>query len=92
MPVHPIRVPRDAYRGSNPRRLRKRQEFNELAQMLESYINDTFAKSGETGTVFIYANIAQKFNLTTEQVRDVLFAVDGGHNGITVTRPTQQDR
>jgi hypothetical protein len=84
MPAYPIRVPRDSYSGKQARRVRKRQEFNEAAERLERYINDTFEKSGDDSMVFIYGFVAHDLGMTTAQVRDVLFGVDAGHNGLRV--------
>ena len=86
MPTHPIRVPRSTYSGTDASKLRKRQTFNELAARLEQYINAAFEERGEESYIFTYAAIASELGLTTKQVREVLIAIDGGYNGLSVTK------
>ncbi len=86
MVEYPIKVPRDGYRGSQPRRKAKQCETNQIAEWLEKYLNDKIAADPTERQVYIYGFIASDLGLRTEVVRDILFGVDGGHNGLTVVR------
>jgi len=87
MPVYPISVPRDYYRGSNPRRCRKRQRCNEIDELCEDYLNRKISENPNEIQMYTYALIAHELSLTTKEVSEVLFGVDAGHNGITVRKP-----
>jgi hypothetical protein len=82
----PISVPRDGYRGNDRRRRQKQQQYNEVAKECEEYLNRTIAANPAETQVYYYAYIAGDLNLSVEDVRDVLFAVDCGHNGLTVSK------
>jgi hypothetical protein len=86
---YPISVPRDGYRGNAPRRKRKQQRRNEVAKEYEEYLNRKIAETPDETQMFSYASIARELNLFLEDVRDVLFAVDCGHNGLTVQKTAQ---
>jgi hypothetical protein len=86
MVEYPIRVPRDGYRGSQPRRKAKQREANQIAEKLEKYLNDKIAADPSDRQTYIYGFIAGDLGLPTEVVRDILFGVDGGHNGLTVIK------
>jgi hypothetical protein len=86
MPVYPIHVPRSRYRGNNPRLLRKAQRHNDIAMACEDYLNRKVAEQREDVHVYIYGFMASDLGLTTEEVRDVMFAVDCGHNGIAIRK------
>jgi hypothetical protein len=86
MPVYPIHVPRSRYRGNNPRLLRKAQRHNDIAKTCEDYLNRKVVEQPGDAHVYIYGSMASELGLTTEEVRDVMFAVDCGHNGITIRK------
>ena len=86
MPVYPIHVPRSRYRGNTPRRLRKAQRLNEIARTCEDYLNRKVAEQRENVHGYSYGFMASDLGLTAEEVRDVMFAVDCGHNGITIRK------
>ncbi len=86
MPVYPIHVPRSGYRGSDPRLLRKAQRHNDIAKTCEDYLNRKVSEQHEDAHVYIYGFMAIDLGLTTEEVRDVMFAVDCGHTGITIRK------
>ena len=85
MPLIPIRVPRDPYRGSNANRRRKAAEFDRIAEKLEEHINREMAMSSETRHVFVYGELAFDLGLLQNQVRDALAGI-GGDTGIAVWR------
>jgi hypothetical protein len=86
MVLYPLRIPRHPYRGSHPPTRRKADRFNAVAEKLERYINSEFEKSHEQTRVFIYGFVARELGWDTAEVADVLFGVDAGSNGITITR------
>ena len=83
MASFPISVPRDGYRGSDPSR-RKQQRHNEVAKECEEYLNRKIAENSSETQVYHHVSIAHDLNLFLEDVHNVLFAVDSGHNGLTV--------
>jgi len=92
MVTYPIHVPRKRYRGTNERLTEKTISYNELASLLEAHINKKI-KDGE-GEVhqFLYWSLASELNLDEKEVRDILFGVDCGHNGLTVSKPMNKPR
>ena len=91
MTVYPVNVPRKHYRGTKSRLRQKARRYNEIAQICEDYLNRRIAERPEEVQQYTYAFMASDLNLTTAQVREVMFGVDAGHNGITVRKlPPQQ--
>jgi hypothetical protein len=86
MVTYPVSVPRDPYRGRNPSRLRKPQDFDRLAEQLERYINERVAKKDDEIQEFLYGFIAIDLGIEQDRVRDVLFGVDCGHNALLVQK------
>jgi hypothetical protein len=86
MPI-PVRVPRDTYRGREPRRLRKRDEYNRVAQRVEAYLNDDLAKQAEhTVTVYFSHTIANALQEDSDLVQRVVFGIDAGSGGVTICK------
>jgi hypothetical protein len=79
------------YRGLNPRRVEKRTAHNELATQLEDYINGEFQACGRDHETFIYGYVANALGIPVEDVRRLLFSLEGGHNGFSVWRPRSHD-
>ena len=86
MVIYPIRVKRKQYRGMNPREQEKTRNYNELAKVLEGYINEKIKEDESEVQQYIYGNIASDLNLEIAEVREILFSVDCGHNGFTVKK------
>lgn len=86
MARYPIDVSRDAYHGSSNTRRIKAMRHNEIASILENHINTNVASSTQSHHQFTYAVLAAKLNLYLEDVRDVLFDQDCGHNGFSVIK------
>ncbi len=60
--------------------------------MCEDYLNAKMAdEQSESAHVYIYGFMARDLGLTTDEVRDVMFAVDCGHNGITIRKPAKNE-
>jgi hypothetical protein len=83
----PIRVEREHYRGSDPKRRAKVARYNEDAATLEQHINAQIAK-GKRG-VFMYYEISRDTGIPLKRVEEILFTVDCGHNGFTVVDETE---
>jgi hypothetical protein len=86
MKVFPIHVPRHPYRGSNPSKRQKMMDYNRDADRLEKYLNDRIQADPSPIQQYIYGFIAPDVGLSVERVREILFGVDSGHNGLTVAK------
>jgi hypothetical protein len=84
--VFPIRVPRKQYRGSSDFLRRRTVEHNQCAVRIEQYLNDRIATDPNSIQTYTYEFITLDLDLTAEQVREILFSVDCGHNGLTVAK------
>jgi hypothetical protein len=83
---YPITAKRSAYRGADPQKREKSRRTDAAAAEIEQHVNDRLSKV-EPGTYsLLYYEIASATGYSEEQVRDALFSVDGGHNGLTVTK------
>jgi hypothetical protein len=87
MVTYPIHVSRKRYGGRNLARLRNSQEHNRLAEQLENYLNAKIEQNSNQTQVYLYAQIAIDLGFSVDAIRAVLFAVDSGHNGLTVRKP-----
>lgn len=85
MVVYPLHVPRKGYRGSKLGILQEVTHRNKFAMELEDYLNARIRERDESVQTCLYYAIARDLNPPIDDVRDTLFAVDGGHNGLTVT-------
>jgi hypothetical protein len=88
---YPVHVPRKNYRGSNTVIQIKTNERNRIAAELERYINQRIKEQKEETKVYLYYEIASATGNSLELVREILFGVDGGHNGFTAKKPTDID-
>jgi hypothetical protein len=84
IPSYPLSVPRDHYSGKDPRRHEKARRHNEVAKECEDYLNQKIRENPDEVQMYVYGDIAHDLNLSTEDVYAVLFAIDCGHNGLTV--------
>jgi hypothetical protein len=84
---YPVFVPRRHYRGSKDRLRRKITDYNRVAAELEAYLNRQIEASDEDTQVLFYEDIARATGVPLDMVRDILFGVDCGHNGLTVHKP-----
>lgn len=80
---YPINVGRDNYSGSDQKKIEKRVEYNSIALKLEHYINKQI-EQGKRGR-FLYSDIARETGVDINLVRSILFSVDCGHNGFTIS-------
>lgn len=86
MKVAPVFVPLDPYRGSQQARLRKAIQYNECARAMEAYLNASIEADPTPIQTYYYPQLARATGFDRALVRRVLFAVDNGHNGLTVAR------
>ena len=92
MVTYPIRVPRDGYRGNNTKKRQKSAEKNRIAKELEDYLNRAIEKDDANMQKYIYGFIAADTGYSEETVRNILFGVYCGHNGLTVIKnPSHQN-
>jgi len=86
MVSYPIRIPRKPYNGSDPRKIAKIQELNEIAAEIETVINDIIKNQENNIIKFTYAEIASITGYKVSTVQDICVSIDGGGNGFTVIR------
>jgi hypothetical protein len=79
---YPIRGNRDNYRGSDPTKIAKRNEYNATADRLERHVNKQI-ENGKRGT-FTYALIAIETGIDPKLVENILYSVDCGNTGFTI--------
>lgn len=89
MATYPVRIHPKPYRGKKQHLQFDYQQKIEVAAKLEDYLNKQMANSSIR--LFTYYEIAEDLHLHENIVRELLFAVDGGHNGITVSNPNIKD-
>lgn len=89
MPMYPLQLPRNGYRGTNPSRRRKSSEFNKAAERLEQHINESIESGTDQTQVFIYGFLAADLGMSVDLIRRILEGV-GGHTGITVSRQSDK--
>lgn len=89
MKIFPIQVPRQRYRGTKPSLRQKAAEYNRDAARLEKYLNDRIEADPAPIQQYIYGFIAPDVGMSLDRVRDILFGVDCGHNGLTVAKSTE---
>jgi len=87
MVSYPINVPRKHYGGAKPRLRQKASDYNRLARELEDYLNQRIAASDAETQTYLYPSIGRDTGIPLEIVRQILFGVDCGHNGLTVYKP-----
>ena len=87
MVTYPVYVPRKMYRGFKPAIRLKTSEHNRIAGELERYVNERILEQKEETKVYLYYEIASATGYPLELVREILFGVDGGHNGFTARKP-----
>ncbi len=82
---YPISVHAKPYHGKNQKRINEFHREVRAAKRIKDHINSEM--EDRELHVFTYAQIAVDTGLSRDIVRKLLFAVDGGHTGITVANP-----
>jgi len=92
MKTYPVWVPRDSYRGHNPLRLVKKDRWDRLAARIQMHINSDLA-GREDGLHTYYSDfIALELGEDPELVREIVFGIDCGHNGVTILKGVEPGR
>lgn len=87
MKGYPVSVRREGYRGSDARKRAKVNNINRIAARIEGYLNDDLAKQpNDTVHVYVSYMVARDISEDEETVRRIIFATDGGGNGITIVK------
>ncbi len=89
MKVFPIHVPRKHYRGSKEAMRRRVSEYNQDAAKLEAYLNEQIQADPTPIQQYLYGFISPDVGLSVDRVREILFGVDCGHNGLTVAKSVE---
>lgn len=84
--TYPISVKRSNYRGSDRRKCEKALETNRVAALLEKYINEKLKKQKAPIQWYLYYEIAEETGIPIEEVSDLCFSIDCGHNGFTAIK------
>ncbi len=85
MKQYPIRAPRDGYRGADPRKRRKSQEFNRVAALVEAHVNALISEwPDDTCRSILSYEVAHALGEDSGLVHRIISAIDGGSNGVTV--------
>ena len=86
MKTYPISVSWDPYRGRDERKLRKRAEYNRVANRVETYLNAKLAAEPEGIYQYLSHSIARDLREDYDLVQRVVFSIDCGHNGVTIVK------
>lgn len=81
-----IYVPRSSYRGADKKRQAKTLEENRVAASIEKYLNQKWDSLEDDYQVIDYYVIARDIGESFEIVRTVATRINGGSNGITLSR------
>jgi hypothetical protein len=82
------RIPRSGYRGSDPKKRAKLIEENQLCELIEAELRRRYTdmKPGTSLVVTSY-DVARTIGRDPEKVRELIFRIDAGHNGVTLWKP-----
>jgi hypothetical protein len=87
MKSYPVSIARQSYRGSDARKRMKVDNLNRIAGRIEEHLNhDLASKPDDTIHVYISHSVAREIGEDEEAVRRIIFATDGGGNGITIVK------
>ncbi|MEQ6335628.1 hypothetical protein [Sphingobium sp. MK2] len=87
MKSYPIYMARRSYRGSDPKKRGKINEFNRVAGRVEDYLNaDLAQKADHTINTYLSYSIAHNVGEDSALVHEIVFATDCGSNGITIVK------
>ncbi len=90
MVQYPIQVALKSYKGSQPNLIRKNTEDNRIAAELEKVVNEMIKSSNENIVEVLYDKISFKTGHSTDKIRELLYAVDSGNNGLTAYKQPPQ--
>lgn len=85
MPMAPITVPRDLYRGADPSRLAKRDRHNLVAGRIEDFIAAEMEKhDGPEPRRFSMLELARAVREDLALVERIAYGIDCSYSGVTV--------
>lgn len=87
MITYPARVHRDTYRGSNQRRMIKRDQHNRYAVTIENAVNRLLLAQTEPIRTYLWMEISEESGVPFDIVKDLGYSIECGSNGFTATRP-----
>lgn len=87
MKSYPVYVPGDPYRGSNPGKVRKRDNYNRVASKVQAYLNAELEKlPDDTVQVFFSHSVASDIHEDPDLVQRIIFGIDAGSGGVTICK------
>lgn len=87
MKTAPIYAPLDGYRGRDPRRQRKRDEYDRVAAKVARYLDSEIAKLPlDSVQSFLSYEIALAIREDRDLVHRIASTIDGGSNGVMCWR------
>jgi hypothetical protein len=83
---HPITSQRQIYRGTNRSKRNKAANYNRVAATVEQHLRDEMERLEEADRVqvFISHTVAYAVGEDPELVRDIIYSLDAGANGVTL--------
>jgi len=82
----PIRVTRNNYRGSDPKKRAKAHEANLTAQKIEAAANALLLKQTEPVRTYLWMEISRASGCAYEVVKEMGYGIDCGSGGFTAIR------
>jgi hypothetical protein len=83
-----LKIPRTDYRGSDLKRREKLREEDRLCIEIEAAMQKQYDATKAGNYVNIgSADIALSIGRDIKKVRDLIFRIDAGHNGLTLWKP-----
>lgn len=87
MECYPVSMTRRYYRGNDPRKQAKAREFNRVAARIDEYLNaDMASQPDHSVTSYRSYAVASAIGEDSDLVHEIVFATDGGANGITILK------
>jgi uncharacterized protein YfaP (DUF2135 family) len=84
---YPVSVPGVRYRGADPKKRAKNTNINRIASKIEAFLNADLAKRpSDSITVYISYTVAREIGEDGEIVRNLIFGMDCGSNGVTILK------
>jgi len=87
MKSYPVYVPGESYRGRDPRKSAKRDNYNRVAAKVQRYLNDDLATlPDDTIKVYFSYSVAADIHEDPDLVQQVIFGIDAGSGGVTICK------
>jgi hypothetical protein len=84
------RIPRDSYRGSDPKKRARLADEDRLCSMIEAELRRLYEgmKPGES-LIVISESLAHDIKADPKKVRELIYRIDAGSNGVTLWKPKE---